>query len=62
MGDKLEPDIYNEFMQIIDSEADRLMNLVNEVLELSKLEEADKELEMDDYGSATGCRVHDQGI
>lgn len=47
-GDKLEPDIYKEFMQIIDSEADRLMNLVNEVLELSKLEEADKELEMDD--------------
>ncbi|MBX9690564.1 MAG: cell wall metabolism sensor histidine kinase WalK [Candidatus Obscuribacterales bacterium] len=46
-GDKLEPDIYKEFMQIIDSEADRLMNLVNEVLELSKLEEADKELEME---------------
>lgn len=45
-GDKLEPDIYKEFMQIIDSEADRLMNLVNEVLELSKLEEADKEMEM----------------
>ena len=45
-GDKLEPDIYKEFMQIIDSEADRLMNLVNEVLELSKLEEAEKELEM----------------
>ncbi len=45
-GDKLEPDIYQEFMQIIDSEADRLMNLVNEVLELSKLEEADRELEM----------------
>lgn len=45
-GDKLEPDIYKEFMQIIDSEADRLINLVNEVLELSKLEEADKELEM----------------
>ncbi|MBY0358909.1 MAG: cell wall metabolism sensor histidine kinase WalK [Candidatus Obscuribacterales bacterium] len=46
-GDKLEPDIYKEFMQIIDSEADRLMNLVNEVLELSKLEEADRELEME---------------
>lgn len=45
-GDKLEPDIYKEFMQIIDSEADRLINLVNEVLELSKLEEADRELEM----------------
>lgn len=46
-GDKLEPDIYREFMQIIDSEADRLMNLVNEVLELSKLEEAEQELEME---------------
>ena len=45
-GDKLEPDIYKEFMQIIDSEADRLINLVNEVLELSKLEDVDRELEM----------------
>lgn len=45
-GDKLEPDIYKEFMQIIDSEADRLVSLVNEVLELSKLEEADREIEM----------------
>jgi two-component system, OmpR family, sensor histidine kinase NblS len=45
-GDMLEPDIYREFLQIIDSEADRLMNLVNEVLELSKLEEGDRELEM----------------
>jgi two-component system sensor histidine kinase NblS len=45
-GDMLEPDIYREFLQIIDSEADRLMNLVNEVLELSKLEEADREIEM----------------
>ncbi len=45
-GEKLEPDIYREFLQIIDSEADRLMSLVNEVLELSKLEEGDRELEM----------------
>lgn len=45
-GDKLEPDIYREFLQIIDSEAERLMNLVNEVLELSKLEEGDIELDM----------------
>lgn len=45
-GDMLEPDIYREFLQIIDSEADRLMNLVNEVLELSKLEEGDREIEM----------------
>jgi two-component system, OmpR family, sensor histidine kinase NblS len=44
-GEKLEPDIYREFLQIIDSEAERLMNLVNEVLELSKLEEGDKEIE-----------------
>ncbi|MBX9721132.1 MAG: cell wall metabolism sensor histidine kinase WalK, partial [Candidatus Obscuribacterales bacterium] len=47
-GDKLEPDIYKEFMQIIDSEADRLMNLVNEVLDLSKLESGEQELEMVD--------------
>jgi two-component system sensor histidine kinase NblS len=45
-GDMLEPDIYREFLQIIDSEADRLMNLVNEVLELSKLEEGDRDIEM----------------
>lgn len=44
-GDQLEVDIKTEFLQIIDSEADRLMSLVNEVLELSKLEEADRELE-----------------
>jgi two-component system sensor histidine kinase NblS len=45
-GEKLEADTYREFLQIIDSEADRLMSLVNEVLELSKLEEGDRELEM----------------
>lgn len=45
-GEKLEADVYREFLQIIDSEADRLMSLVNEVLELSKLEEADREIEM----------------
>jgi two-component system, OmpR family, sensor histidine kinase NblS len=45
-GEKLDPDIYREFLQIIDSEAERLMNLVNEVLELSKLEEGDREIEM----------------
>src|SRR5262249_50233188 len=45
-GEKLEPDIYREFLEIIDNEADRLMSLVNEVLELSKLEEGDRELEM----------------
>jgi len=44
-GEKLDPDIYREFLQIIDNEADRLMYLVNEVLELSRLEEADRKLE-----------------
>lgn len=44
-GEKLDPDIYREFLQIIDNEADRLMYLVNEVLELSRLEEADRDLE-----------------
>ncbi len=45
-GDKLESDVYREFLQIIDNEADRLMHLVNDVLQLSRLEEADQEIEM----------------
>ncbi len=45
-GEKLDPEIYREFLEIIDNEADRLMYLVNDVLELSKLEEGDRELEM----------------
>lgn len=45
-GEKLDPDIHREFLQIIDNEADRLMHLVNDVLELSKIEEADREFEM----------------
>src|SRR5262249_30775481 len=44
-GEKLDPEIFREFLQIIDNEADRLMYLVNEVLELSRLEEADRDLE-----------------
>lgn len=44
-GEKLEADVYKEFLQIIDNEADRLMHLVNDVLQLSRLEEADQELE-----------------
>ena len=45
-GDKLEPEIYKEFLQIIDNEADRLMFLINDVLELSRVEEGSRELEM----------------
>ncbi len=45
-GEKLDPDIYREFLQIIDTEADRLMFLVNDVLELSQVEEASRELEL----------------
>lgn len=45
-GEKLDPDIHREFLQIIDGEADRLMHLVNDVLELSRIEEADREFEM----------------
>ncbi|HEY9773399.1 MAG TPA: ATP-binding protein [Planktothrix sp.] len=45
-GEKLDPDMYREFLQIIDSEADRLMYLVNDVLELSKVEEAQREFEL----------------
>lgn len=45
-GEKLDPDIYREFLQIIDNEADRLMSLVNDVLELSQIEEGDIEAEI----------------
>lgn len=46
-GEKLDPDIYREFLEIIDSEADRLMFLVNDVLELSRVEEGEREIELD---------------
>ncbi len=45
-GEKLESDIYREFLQTIDNEAERLISLVNDVLELSRIEEGDRELEM----------------
>jgi two-component system sensor histidine kinase NblS len=45
-GEKLDPDIYREFLTIIDSEADRLMFLVNDVLELSRVEEGEREFEL----------------
>ncbi len=46
-GEKLDEQTSKEFLQIIDSEADRLMYLVNEVLEMSRLDEADRDLEME---------------
>ncbi len=45
-GEKLEPEIQKEFLQIIDNEADRLMFLINDVLELSRVEEGSRELDM----------------
>jgi two-component system, OmpR family, sensor histidine kinase NblS len=45
-GDRLDAQTHTEFLETIDNEADRLMYLVNEVLELSKLEEGDKDLDM----------------
>lgn len=45
-GSELDAETYQEFLQIIDSEADRLMSLINQVLELSRLDEADRDLEM----------------
>lgn len=56
-GDKLEDDIYKEFLQIIDNEADRLMYLVNDVLQLSKLEEADRELETAPMEISRACEA-----
>lgn len=54
-GEKLAPDIYREFLQIIDSEADRLMFLVNDVLELSRVEEAEREFEMQPLDVRVPC-------
>ena len=54
-GEKLAPDIYREFLQIIDNEADRLMYLVNDVLELSRVEEANRELEMNPLDVRIPC-------
>ncbi len=45
-GEKLDSEIYREFLQTIDDEADRLMFLVNDVLELSKIEEGAREFEV----------------
>jgi two-component system sensor histidine kinase NblS len=45
-GEKLDPDIYREFLQIIDDQADRLMFLVNDVLELSRVEEGNREFDL----------------
>jgi two-component system sensor histidine kinase NblS len=54
-GEKLEPDIYREFLQIIDNEADRLMFLVNDVLELSRVEEANRDFEMQPLDPRVPC-------
>jgi two-component system, OmpR family, sensor histidine kinase NblS len=54
-GEKLDPEIYREFLQIIDNEADRLMFLVNDVLELSRVEEGSRELEMQELPIQQAC-------
>ena len=54
-GDKLDPEIYREFLNIIDNEADRLMFLVNDVLELSRVEEGARELEMQELPLESAC-------
>ena len=48
------PQKRNEHIQIIIDEADRLSNLVNNILELSKLESGNMELELSDFS------VHDK--
>lgn len=45
-GEKLDPEIHREFLETIDNEADRLMYLVNDVLQLSQLEEGDRDLDV----------------
>ncbi len=45
-GEKLDSEVYREFLQTIDDEASRLMFLVNDVLELSKIEEGGREFEV----------------
>jgi two-component system, OmpR family, sensor histidine kinase NblS len=54
-GEKLDPEIYREFLQIIDNEADRLMFLVNDVLELSRVEEGTRDLEMQELPIQQAC-------
>ncbi len=56
-GDKLDDDIHREFLQTIDGEADRLMYLVNDVLQLSRLEEADRELETVPMDVSRACEA-----
>jgi two-component system, OmpR family, sensor histidine kinase NblS len=58
-GDRLDAVMHNEFLQIIDNEADRLMFLVNDVLELSRLEEAERELELvpQEITNAVACAL-----
>lgn len=47
----------NEHVQIIIDEADRLSNLVNNILELSKLESGNMELELSDF--SVHDKIHD---
>ncbi len=54
-GERLDPDVYREFLTIIDNEADRLMLLVNDVLELSRVEEGGPELEMQPLPIEQAC-------
>lgn len=53
-GEKLDPEVYREFLHTIDNEVDRLAYLVNEVLELSRVEEGETDLEMEAHDIRAG--------
>lgn len=61
-GDKLEAEIYKEFLQIIDNEADRLMFLINDVLELSRVEEGTREIEMQPMPIRQACEYATRAV
>lgn len=61
-GDKLEAEIYKEFLQIIDNEADRLMFLINDVLELSRVEEGTRDFEMQPMPIRQACEYATRAV
>ncbi len=46
-GDELDSETYNEFMQTLNIETDRLKKMVNDILDFSRLEAPEYKMEMD---------------